>query len=250
MEFDYFYKRDSERYSFYMLPKVLVKHEKFKTLSSDAKILYCCLLDRNELSSKNGWQDEQGRIYTIFTIEEITEALNKSNKTAIKIMKELENKGLIKRKRQGLGKPNITYVMDFTTGSYPECKNYTSEVKNLHARSVESTSQEVKNLHGTNTNNNNTDYNKTDFIDEPKGLGTFKNVFLSDKSIEKLKEILSNRLDNYIERLSTYIKSTGRDYEDHEAAILSWFYKDQGNKYLDKKNTSPTWDDYDKGDFL
>ncbi|NLJ88071.1 MAG: replication initiator protein A, partial [Epulopiscium sp.] len=82
MDFDYFYRRDGERYSFYMLPKVLVTDDRFKNLSSDAKVLYSCLLDRNTLSNKNGWIDEEERVYIIFTINEIMECLNKSNRTA------------------------------------------------------------------------------------------------------------------------------------------------------------------------
>ncbi|HHK1577896.1 TPA: replication initiation protein, partial [Streptococcus pyogenes] len=50
--------------------------------------------------------------------------------------------------------------------------------------------------------------------------------------------------ENYIERLSAYIKSTGKIYKDHKATILSWFYKDQGSK---KKTNIPTWEEYNKG---
>lgn len=71
MKFDYFYHHDGDRYSFYMLPKDLVNDELFKGLSSDGKILYSCLLDRNELSIKNGWLDSEGRVYIIFTINEV-----------------------------------------------------------------------------------------------------------------------------------------------------------------------------------
>ena len=39
MDFDYFYNRDTERFSFYMLPKVLVTNGLYKNLSSDAKML-------------------------------------------------------------------------------------------------------------------------------------------------------------------------------------------------------------------
>lgn len=164
-----------------MLPKVLVTDDRFKNLSSDAKVLYSCLLDRNELSNRNGWIDEEERVYIIFTINEIMKCLNKSNRTAVKILNELEKIGLIQRKRQGLGKPNLIYVMDFMTGLDCECNNYTPEVKNLHSRNVESTLQEVKKVHGTNTNNINTDNSNTYFKGEQKVYGGFKNVFLSDR---------------------------------------------------------------------
>lgn len=249
MKFDYFYNRDGDRFSFYMLPKILVTDEIFKHLSSDAKILYSCLLERTSLSYKNKWIDDEQRVYIIFTVEEIMEMLNKSNKTAVKILSDLEKIGLIERKRQGLGKPNIIYVKDFMSIFVSECKSYTSEVKNLHSRNVENTLQEVKNLHGSNTNISNTDYSKTDDSFIKIGLGTFKNVFLTDKDISELQSITSLRLDNYIERLSTYIKSTGKTYKDHKATILSWFYKDQGGK-KDKQSNIPTLEEYDKGEHL
>ena len=75
MNFDYFYNRDTERFSFYMLPKVLVTEDLYKNLSSDAKILYACLLERSSLSFKNDWIDEQGRVYIVFTVEEIMKTL-------------------------------------------------------------------------------------------------------------------------------------------------------------------------------
>ena len=40
MEFDYFYNRDGERFSYYMLPRVLLTDDTFKQISSDSKILY------------------------------------------------------------------------------------------------------------------------------------------------------------------------------------------------------------------
>ena len=113
MNFDYFYNRQADRFSFYMLPKILLSDEHFKSLSSDAKIFYACLLERSSYSYKNNWIDDEDRVYIIFTIEEIMETLGVSNKTASKISSELENIGLIEKKRQGLGKPNIIYVKDF-----------------------------------------------------------------------------------------------------------------------------------------
>lgn len=111
MEFDYFYNRDGDRFSYYMLPKILVTNEMFKGLSSDAKILYSCLLGRTSLSYRNKWIDEENRVYIIFTVEEIMGILNKSNKTAVKILNELDKSTssieLIERKRQEFGKINI-----------------------------------------------------------------------------------------------------------------------------------------------
>lgn len=248
-----------------MLPKILVTGEQFRTISSDAKILYACLFDRISLSAKNNWLDEVGRIYIIFTIEEIMQTINRSKPTAVKALDELDKNtggiGLIERKRLGFGKPNIIYVKDFTSYKEEKSKNQTTrskdiehqEVKNFNSISKETELQEVKELDPTNTNYINTEYIKTDFSQEQKGLGTFKNVFLSDNEISNLEKILSYQLENYIERLSTYIKSRGRNYPDHGATILSWFYKEVGKNNSGNKNSKnniPSWEDYGEGDFL
>lgn len=250
MGFDYFYNREAERFLFYRIPHVFFEEPKFKALSSDAKILYALFFHRITLSLKKGWIDEYGRVYIIFTLEEIQEKFGCSNKTAVKIMAELDGNtggiGLIEKKRQGLGKPNIIYVKDFMSDVDSECKNYTSEVKNLHTRDVETTHQEVNNLHGTNNNLRNTDKSKSDLRGK-KTFGIFQNVFLSDKELESLRKEIPYQLENYIERLSAYIKSTGKGYENHAATILSWYLKDKGNE---KKSVIPTIEEYDKGEHL
>ena len=82
-------------------------------LSTDAKTLYGILLDRMGLSVKNGWLDEQGRVYIIFPVQEVMDALGCADNKATKLFRELEKFGLIERKRRGLGKPNLIYVKNF-----------------------------------------------------------------------------------------------------------------------------------------
>lgn len=86
---------------------------KFKKLSIEAKLLYGLFLDRMSLSAKNEWFDKQGRVFIIFTIEEIMEALGCAKAKSVSLLKELETISLIERKRQGLGKPNIIFVKNF-----------------------------------------------------------------------------------------------------------------------------------------
>ena len=111
---DYFYGIQAEQFSFIRVPTVLFSDEQYKQLSPEAKILYAILLSRMELSAKNGWIDDQGRVYIICTLSEIMEKLNCADNKATKLMNELESKcSLIERKRQGLGKPNLIYVKNF-----------------------------------------------------------------------------------------------------------------------------------------
>jgi len=68
MILDYFYGQAGELFSFYRIPKALFQEPRFQSLSTDAKTLYGILLDRMSLSVKNGWLDEQNRVFILFTI--------------------------------------------------------------------------------------------------------------------------------------------------------------------------------------
>ena len=114
MQYEYFYGAQAEQFSFYRIPKALFTEPNFRELSTDAKVLYGILLDRMSLSLKNQWLDAQNKVYIIFTVEEIMYALNCANQKATRLMVELEKQaGLIERKRQGLGRPNLIYVKNF-----------------------------------------------------------------------------------------------------------------------------------------
>ena len=41
LQLDYYYGIEAEQFSFYRVPRLLIKDERFKKLSSDAKLLYC-----------------------------------------------------------------------------------------------------------------------------------------------------------------------------------------------------------------
>ena len=118
--FDYFYGQSGEMFSYFRVPQILFRDIKFKDLSTDAKTLYGILLDRMGLSVKNGWLDEQGRVYIIFPVQEVMDALGCADNKATKLFRELEKFGLIERKRRGLGKPNLIYVKNFAD---PRCRN-------------------------------------------------------------------------------------------------------------------------------
>lgn len=118
IQFDYYYGIEAEQFSFYRVPRLLIKDERFKGLSSDAKLLYGLMLDRMSLSMKNGWLDEENRAYIMYTVDAIMEDLGCAKATCVKIMKELDSEngiGLIEKKRRGLGKPDIIYVKNFST---------------------------------------------------------------------------------------------------------------------------------------
>ena len=115
MTLDYFYGQAGELFSFFRIPKALFQEQRFQDLSTDAKTLYGILLDRMSLSVKNEWFDKQGRVFIIFTIEDVKRALCCADNKATKLLRELENFGLIERKRRGLGKPSLVYVKNFSS---------------------------------------------------------------------------------------------------------------------------------------
>ena len=106
----YNYCTGEERFTFIKLPKCLVEDEGFVELSMDAKLLYAFFLDRVSLSIKNGWIDNQGRVFIYYSIKNICVDLNCGTQKACKLLDELEKVGALERKRQGLGRPNKLYL--------------------------------------------------------------------------------------------------------------------------------------------
>ena len=103
MKYPYFRGLEADRYSFYRVPKALIKVDLFEKMSGDAKLLYAVLLDRMNLSLKNGWQDENGNAYIICTIDEIMDSIRCARQKAVKLLDELEHEyQLVERRRQGL----------------------------------------------------------------------------------------------------------------------------------------------------
>lgn len=103
----------AETFAFYRIPKALFTDGRYKSLSTDAKMLYGLLLDRMSLSAQNGWKDRQGEIYQYFTVKQVQTLLHFGHEKICRLFSELENADLICRRRQGQGKPNIIYVRKF-----------------------------------------------------------------------------------------------------------------------------------------
>ena len=120
MTLDYFYGQVGELFSFFRIPKALFQEQQFQDLSIDAKTLYGILLDRMSLSVKNEWFDKKGRVFIIFTIEDVKRTLRCADNKATRLLRELEEFGLIERKRRGQGKPCLVYVKNFSAESSKE----------------------------------------------------------------------------------------------------------------------------------
>ena len=158
MTLDYFYGQTGELFSFYRIPKALFQEQRFQSLSTDAKTLYGILLDRMSLSAKNGWLDEQNRVFIIFTIEDVKRSLCCADNKATKLLRELEEFGLIERKRRGLGRPSLVYVKNFSADS---SKTRFQNRENHESGGFKSASQDPAKPRCNKTDKNNTEMNET-----------------------------------------------------------------------------------------
>lgn len=202
--FDYYYGNEAEQFTFYRIPKVMFTDNRFSTLSIEAKLLYGIMLDRMALSVKSKWLDENNRVYIIFTIQEIMRLMSCAEQKVNKLLLELDVSkgiGLIERRRQGLGKPNIIYVKNFIAGSQIQnCENHKSrnatianpelpesQIKkhdNPKSTNVIITSPELPKSQTNNTNINNTNFNDTATSFIPS-LNTNRNKSIADYMKER-----------------------------------------------------------------
>ena len=203
MEFDYFYgPEDAEQYQFYRIPKLLITSDQFKDVSVEAKLLYGLMLDRLSLSIKNGWFDALNRAYIIYTIDEVMEDMHCRSQKACKLVAELEKTaGLIKKKRQGLGKPSLIYVLKFSTSS-PQNSSESKllNFENQNSGDVKIKTQEFRESQPNKNNQNKTEINKTNPIN--LSVKTGKKDGMGEDVMEKRRSYEKYFRDNlYIDDL-------------------------------------------------
>ena len=205
LTFEYFLGNESEQFSFVKIPKLFFTDAKFEGLSYGAKILYGLLLDRMGLSKKNKWLDEQNRVFVIYTIESIGEDFHISRTVAIRFLKELEDFGLIEKKRR----PNaaaLIYVKNFIVSEesegmktsenqgsleygFPEVQNVEVQNMDFHPVAENQGSPEYGFPEVQNVEVQNMDSNKTN-------INTLDDESSSDrKNKEDIKEYLCKKID-------------------------------------------------------
>ncbi len=191
MTLDYFYGQAGELFSFYRIPKALFQEQRFQNLSTDAKTLYGILLDRMSLSVKNGWLDEQNRVFIIFTIEDVKRALCCADNKATKLLRELEKFGLIERKRRGLGKPSLVYVKNFSA----ESSKSIFQNRDFHdSGGFKNASQDPSKSRCNKTKENDTEMSETDPFYSEESDGMSKRTQLEEYFSQSLEVDLLLRL--------------------------------------------------------
>ena len=184
MEFDYYYGKEADTFSFYRVPKILFSEAYFKGLSVEAKVLYGLMLDRMSLSMKNQWIDAEGKVYINFSVENIQEYMGCSKNKAVAILKELDSDGgigLVEKKRQGQGKPTIIYVKNFASRELLQnCNNWDSaqnkgvsesqKINFLNSTDEDSRGAKITILEAQNMGANNTNITQTDISETKSNL--------------------------------------------------------------------------------
>ena len=225
--FDFYYGSEADLFNFYRIPKLLFTDERFKELSTEAKVLYGLLLDRMSLSRKNNWLDEENRVYIYYTLGEAIDFLGIGKDKGIKLFSELDDEkgcGLIKKIRQGQGKPMKIYVKNFNSiGSFeekksientvefqsseiPKSKKYeksevlTSEKpksKVREIRSLELGNPEVKENEDSNNINNNINYSAINHISSNhlSSVPKEKDVIDEIRKREQYKNFISGNIE-------------------------------------------------------
>ena len=189
--------------------------------SINAKLLYALLLNRTMLSQKSGWVSEDGNVYVIYTIKQMANDLNRSERTVKTALCELENAGLLTRVRQGLTKANRVFLQ------IPDGVQLSSPL-------------DGQKLPTSNTNTEYKEQSKTERVESTRRrYGEYQNVFLSGEEYSRLETAYPGKAAEYIERLSRYMASNDRQYANHYATIKKWL--DEDSKGRRAKNY--TYDD-------
>ena len=201
-------------------------------LALATKLVYAVLLDRAQLSQANGWADDNGQIYIVFPIVEIANAIDRSPMTVKNALNELETAGLIERKRRGQSQPNRIFV------KIPDGQDIVRLMdKKLSSRRTENCppdGQKTIPLMDRKLSTNNLTSNLSELPYGREGAcacarGRYENVFLTEAEVAELQADFPTVWQEYIERLSEYMASTGKTYKSHAATIRRWAKEDRRN---------------------
>ena len=218
-----FLTADTSLPPYMVFPRFLLDTE----LNETTKLLYVILLDRARLSLKNeGWTDASGHVFIYFTIEAMAKVMQKSQMTIKTSLTSLEKSELILRKRQGVGQPNRIYVK-FPLGTFHHTDKILSltQTESCPSDRQNSISETDKKLSTNKKERGKNNLLKNERAKNLSPYEKFQTVFLSDQALEEIKHSVSNWKE-YIERLSGYMASTGKQYRNHAATIINWSRQD------------------------
>ena len=228
---------------FMAFPRFLLEYN----LNETAKVLYILLLDRARVSMKNDeWRDSDGHVYLHYTIKELAATLRKSEMTVKTALSALEEARLIVRRRTNKHQPSCIYVlMEMDSDSFLSLNRQDKDRK-LSVRETEYYPSDGQNSFpladrklSPNRNNRKRikEKERLNYMSPSMAFGQFHNVFLTEKQVDTLRQSVPG-FEDYVERLSRYMASTGKKYADHAATILDWAARDQRTNGQAKRDYS------------
>ena len=188
---------------FYKFDKWILAEKSLKKLSLTAKVLYMLIKDREEISIKNAdkFTDEEGYLFQYFDQVKVGEIMGISKNAVIKAFKDLQEYKLIEVVRQGQGKPNRIYVLDYEVSedtlkelSYKNKKDLgavtTKPSEELENKSSDSTNKNSNNSIPQNNKPNNKKEFKPNYSLNPKIHKNLSTKFLNYGNDEDLEKML------------------------------------------------------------
>ena len=121
------------------MPRWLFSDPRYADMSLDAKVAYTFLLNRFQLSRRNGWANEQGEVFVIFPRKELAKELRICEKRVTAAFQVLSKLHLIWEKRCGRGDANQIYLAHVQPQDDPEYTSAPFVPEDGDSRTAEST---------------------------------------------------------------------------------------------------------------
>ena len=227
----YFTIQEEQQKMFTQLPKALLYEDIYKPMSNDSKVLYSFLIDRVSLSAKNGYVDEQGRVYIKCSEITMAEILNKTEKTVRKFKKELIDKDLLEqadakndKTKYYVKQPKVTvakledYIADFQEVVKEKTKKELERNKEYRLRKANNKVADLK-AQFCNGNNDrsieNTELNSEKSLEPLQSLATVENTVMHQSKLP-----FSNNEFSNTDILSMYVCTGTPAYEEIKSPFI------------------------------
>lgn len=204
---------------FFPYPRFLLN----SSLPQTARLVYVLLLDRATLSQKNGWTDESGAVFGIYTLKNLAETMRCDVSSVKRALKQLDEAKLIRRERTVFSAPSRIFVNIQKSAQAMEQNCTAIEGGDAPTDSAEMPTMIVQ---GCATNQlilNQQNYNQRSGERNSRAqYGKYDNVLLTESEYAQLQSEFPDDYSRRIEDLSEYMAATGKDYKNHLATIRSW----------------------------
>ena len=211
--------------SFFQIPKVLFKMRREGSLSLTAFDIYLLMSDRFRLSKKNGWIDEEGDTYIMYSYEELCEELNLKRRNSIsEAIKELERLNLIEKKRR-YNRSNVYYLVDISNSNNNVTSN--SNENDTIKTDVNSNKNVTLNSNNNVTSNSNinvyanNNYNNNNYM---------SNNYMNNNNKENVAGIIRQEIKFLIKNRKIKIENIIKYSNDLERIKQVFEYADKNKK--------------------